>query len=144
MQGRVKFFIQDKGYGFIYPDGDSKEIFFHVSDVDQSRSRQDDPHFLKSEDIVEFFLDEDRDGKPKAVRIKLKAKALPHMKGYDRIPQEDLDFLLELANNLDDLTDAETEQLDEIAEKVRAARGQNRRGRPNPVTVSSEEKRASA
>jgi cold shock protein len=31
--GTVKFFNEKKGYGFIIPDGDGKDIFFHVRSV---------------------------------------------------------------------------------------------------------------
>ena len=33
MQGTVKFFNDDKGYGFITPDDGSKDIFVHIKQV---------------------------------------------------------------------------------------------------------------
>lgn len=32
-EGKVKFFNVTKGFGFIIPQNDKKEIFFHVSNV---------------------------------------------------------------------------------------------------------------
>lgn len=31
--GRIKRFSEDKGYGFIVPDGSSEQVFFHITDV---------------------------------------------------------------------------------------------------------------
>jgi cold shock protein len=32
-KGTVKFYNEDRGYGFIQPDGDSADLFFHCRDV---------------------------------------------------------------------------------------------------------------
>ncbi len=34
--GTVKFFNTSKGYGFIQPEGDSKDVFVHISAVERS------------------------------------------------------------------------------------------------------------
>lgn len=36
MQGTVKFYNSAKGYGFITPEDGSKDIFVHISAVEQS------------------------------------------------------------------------------------------------------------
>lgn len=51
--GKVKFFSTKKGFGFIIRDGDSAEIFFHISEVDGGRE-------LRENDRVTFGV---KDGK---------------------------------------------------------------------------------
>ncbi|WP_420581382.1 cold-shock protein [Reichenbachiella sp.] len=52
-QGKVKFFNESKGYGFIVDDEDSKEYFVHISGlVDQ----------VKEGDAVTFDLKEGKKG----------------------------------------------------------------------------------
>ena len=58
--GKVKFFNERKGYGFIINDENQEEIFVHVSGlVDR----------IKENDQVSFELTEDKRGK-KAVNVK--------------------------------------------------------------------------
>ena len=59
--GTVKFFNQDKGFGFIKHDDSNKETFVHSSAlVDQ----------IKEGDHVEFDLEDGKKG-PMAVNVKL-------------------------------------------------------------------------
>ncbi|MEO9802214.1 MAG: cold shock domain-containing protein [Reichenbachiella sp.] len=52
-QGKIKFFNESKGYGFVVDDEDSKEYFVHISGlVDQ----------VKEGDAVTFDLKEGKKG----------------------------------------------------------------------------------
>lgn len=63
--GTVKFFNTTKGYGFIQPDGDDKDIFVHISAVENSGLRG-----LHEGDKVSFNTQEDSRGRgPQAVNI---------------------------------------------------------------------------
>jgi CspA family cold shock protein len=65
--GTVKFFNTSKGFGFITPDGASKDVFVHVSALQQSGISQ-----LNDGQRVSFETEPDRQGKgPKAVSIQL-------------------------------------------------------------------------
>ncbi|MBN2173360.1 MAG: cold shock domain-containing protein [Bacteroidales bacterium] len=58
--GTVKFFLQQKGYGFIVDDETNEEIFVHVSGLIDK---------VNAEDKVSFNLIEDNRGK-KANEVK--------------------------------------------------------------------------
>ena len=59
--GTVKWFITSKGYGFIAPADGGKDIFVHISAVEQSGLTG-----LADEQQVEFDMIEGRDGKQMA------------------------------------------------------------------------------
>jgi CspA family cold shock protein len=65
--GKVKWFNEEKGYGFIKPEDGGEDIFVHISAL--QRSGLDS---LKEDQTVSFelFTDERR-GKTKAVDIKV-------------------------------------------------------------------------
>ncbi|MBA3041883.1 MULTISPECIES: cold-shock protein [Rhizobiaceae] len=64
-KGTVKFFNQDKGFGFITPEGGAKDVFVHISALQASGIQT-----LKDGQQVSFDTEPDRMGKgPKAVNI---------------------------------------------------------------------------
>lgn len=66
MHGKVKFFNLVKGYGFITGD-DSKDYFFHVSDVEGGSLNSES---IQKDTEVEFETEPNPKG-AKAVKIKL-------------------------------------------------------------------------
>lgn len=59
--GKVKFFNQQKGFGFIVDDETAKEVFVHVTGLIDK---------IKDDDMVVFEVVEDRRG-PKAINVKM-------------------------------------------------------------------------
>jgi cold shock protein len=67
MTGTVKFFNQDKGFGFITPDGGAKDVFVHISAVQGSGLNG-----LSDGQKVTFDTEPDKRGKgPKAINLQL-------------------------------------------------------------------------
>jgi CspA family cold shock protein len=65
--GTVKFFNASKGYGFITPEGGSKDVFVHVSALQQAGISH-----LSDGQQVSFEVEPDKMGKgPKAVKLEL-------------------------------------------------------------------------
>jgi len=63
MQGSVKFYNADKGFGFITPADGSQDVFFHITQCDEA-------YELPQEgDEVSFDLGEGRDGRPAATNV---------------------------------------------------------------------------
>ena len=64
--GTVKWFNTTKGYGFIAPDGGTKDVFVHISAVKESGISK-----LFDNDRVEFELAQDEKGKgPSATALR--------------------------------------------------------------------------
>lgn len=63
--GAVKWFNATKGFGFIVPDDGGKDVFVHISAVEQAGLKE-----LADGQRVEFELQENR-GKEAAGEIKL-------------------------------------------------------------------------
>jgi cold shock protein len=65
MNGTVKFFNNDKGFGFITPDGGGADVFVHISAVQASGLSS-----LADSQKVSFDTEPDKRGKgPKAVNL---------------------------------------------------------------------------
>lgn len=63
--GTVKFFNENKGYGFIAPDGGGNDAFVHISALERSGMTT-----LRENQRVSYDLEEDRRGKMAAVNLK--------------------------------------------------------------------------
>ena len=64
--GTVKFFNATKGYGFIAPTGQSKDVFVHASAVERSGLTS-----LNEGDKVRFDIENDRSGRASAVNLQM-------------------------------------------------------------------------
>ena len=62
--GKVKWFNSKKGYGFITDDETNKDIFLHVSALEESKLR-----VLKEEQEIKFDIKEEKN-KLQAINIK--------------------------------------------------------------------------
>ncbi len=66
-KGTVKFFNAEKGYGFIKPDDGSRDIFVHITAVEQAGLTT-----LTEGQLITFEVEPDKKGKgPKAVDLAL-------------------------------------------------------------------------
>ena len=54
--GKIKWFNSKKGYGFITEDKTEKDIFLHVSALEESKLR-----ILKENQKIQFDIKEDKD-----------------------------------------------------------------------------------
>ena len=63
--GTVKWFNTTKGFGFIAPDGGGKDVFVHISAVEQAGLTG-----LKDNQKVSFELQSGRDGRESAIELK--------------------------------------------------------------------------
>ena len=63
--GTIKMFNEEKGFGFIAPDGGGADVFFHVSDL-----REGD-EVTKGKSVTFEYGDDQRSGKQKATAVDL-------------------------------------------------------------------------
>ncbi len=64
--GKIKWFNSKKGYGFIKDDETNKDIFLHVSALEESKLR-----VLKEDQTIFYDIKEEKD-KLQAINIKKK------------------------------------------------------------------------
>ena len=62
--GTVKFFNNDKGYGFIAPENGSGDAFVHISAVERAGMTT-----LNKDQRISYELETDRRGKTSAVNL---------------------------------------------------------------------------
>ena len=62
--GKVKFFNDQKGYGFIAPEDGGNDAFVHISAVERAGMRT-----LTQDQRVSYELEQDKRGKMSAVNI---------------------------------------------------------------------------
>ncbi|WP_102226082.1 cold-shock protein [Acidimangrovimonas sediminis] len=64
--GTVKWFNATKGFGFIQPDGGSKDVFVHISAVERAGLRG-----LNDGQKISYELEAGRDGRESASKLAL-------------------------------------------------------------------------
>ena len=65
MSGVVKFFNGERGYGFIKPDDGGRDVFVHITAVEQAGLKA-----LTEGQRIQFEVEPDKKGKgPKAVNL---------------------------------------------------------------------------
>ena len=65
-KGTVKWFNATKGFGFIQPEGGSKDVFVHISAVERAGLTG-----LDDNQKVTFDIESGRDGRESAANIQL-------------------------------------------------------------------------
>jgi CspA family cold shock protein len=65
--GTVKWFNMQKGYGFITPDDGGRDVFVHISAVEQAGLPE-----LHEGQTVEFEIEIGKNGKTAAANLKLR------------------------------------------------------------------------
>ncbi|MGB4829199.1 MAG: cold-shock protein [Paracoccaceae bacterium] len=65
-KGTVKWFNSTKGFGFIAPEGGSKDVFIHISAMERAGIRE-----LADGQAVTFDVERGRDGRESAINLAL-------------------------------------------------------------------------
>jgi CspA family cold shock protein len=65
-RGRVKWFSDEKGYGFIESEGDGEDVFVHYTEIVGEGFRS-----LEEGSVVEFEVVDGRRGKKQASRVEV-------------------------------------------------------------------------
>jgi len=64
--GTVKWFNTTKGFGFVAPEGGAKDVFVHISAVEQTGLTG-----LSDDQKITFDIESGRDGRESATNIQL-------------------------------------------------------------------------
>ena len=82
-QGKIAYWNEDKGYGFIQPETDTKQVFVHIRAYSKHAERP------AVEDKVSYALSTDKQGRPCAVKVKKAGEKQPakNYSGYSRRKQ---------------------------------------------------------
>jgi CspA family cold shock protein len=64
--GRVKFFNEDRGFGFIATDGGGSDVFVHISAVEAAGMKT-----LVAGQLLAYDIGTARDGRSKAINLRL-------------------------------------------------------------------------
>uniref|UniRef100_A0A7S2I012 CSD domain-containing protein n=1 Tax=Helicotheca tamesis TaxID=374047 RepID=A0A7S2I012_9STRA len=83
--GVVKWFDSTKGFGFIMPDGDGKDVFVHQTSIKAEGFRS-----LADGEPVEFFIETDDNGRTKAIDVT--GPGGQNVQGAPFRPQSDYDY----------------------------------------------------
>ena len=65
-RGRVKWFSDEKGYGFIEPEGDGEDVFVHYTEIVGEGFRT-----LEEGSVVEFEVVDGRRDKKQASKVEV-------------------------------------------------------------------------
>ncbi len=66
LRGTLKTWKGDRGFGFITPDNDGKDVFIHISALKGQDNRVPEPG-----DIIQYQLVRDKNGKFRAINAKI-------------------------------------------------------------------------
>ena len=78
MNGKVKWFNNKKGYGFIINNEDGQDVFVHYSGIDGEKKFKK----LDTDDKVTFDIETDENGLEKAIHVQLVDKNISKRKAY--------------------------------------------------------------
>jgi len=68
MRGTVKWFNATKGFGFIAPDGGSKDVFVHITEVQKANLPT-----LNEGEVIEFDMAMGKNGRESASNLRKSA-----------------------------------------------------------------------